>query len=568
MWQKKIVVSILILTFLLVNSFGKNLIESERLTNKSLLFTDKTNAENPDDSWQFSSSFSSTQGKNNWYYLERFGTQYKSMVWDSINNLWKGSQPLCEIAKGWMHPGVEDAVIAWKAPYTGKISIDGNIQRFTSANKVEFRGDGVRIRIMKNEKLIWPSKGWQTISIKPYIGSYQHPNKKYYYGGCSVRSLLITNVVAGDIIYFDVNKRNNCDYDRTEWLPKISYKDMPWFTTDKMEIVMTPNDLKRIGMHTFDGSFGVVKHGKQDYWWCSEWNGTLHYKLYGPLNNPSKKLIFRKNEKYFWEGLDSLNGHAWLTNIYQDTTTGNLIGFVHYEHVYPDNYRIGLAVSKNGGESFKLLGYILKSEDDEKTNGDIGNMLGTPYLVKNGYIYLYYGDLEGNSHFTKPAVARAPLEQVLRAANDYKLSEWSKYYKGHWSEKGIGGKASQLFDSHLRLHGDAAYSTYTKECVLSGYSQDLPVDGVFLSHSTDGINWANSWLVDNSGSGAICPYITIVNADGSDNAVVGKEFYLYWSFNADWGQEGSTPDGNYGLQTLYRQKIILMDKNSTPIPNH
>ncbi len=557
MLQTKIYPIIFVLLSVMFIPFQKVLTKPLIMNDKTQKAKQQNNSQNTDSSWQFSTDFSSMQGNKNWYYLEKVGNKYKPMVWDSVKSLWQGKQSSCEIANRWMHPGNEDAVIAWKAPYKGTISVDGYIRRFTSDNKVEFKGDGIRVRILKNNKSVWPSRGWQDVLIKPYVGSYSYPDKKYFYGGCSVRALFITKINAGDYIYFDLNKYNNPKYDRTEWLPKISYKNIPWYTTDKMEIVMAPNDLKRIGMHTFDGSFGVVKHGKEDFWWCSEWNGTLQYKFYGPLNNPSKVLIWRKKEKSFWLGLDSLNGHAWLENIYKDTKTGNLIGFVHYEHVYPDNCRIGLAVSKNGGKTFKLLGYILKSEVDEKSNGDVGNMLGTPYFIKDGYIYLYYGDSNGKSQFTRPAVARAPLAQVLKAAYNNKLFPWSKYYNGRWDQNGLGGKASQLFDDHLRVHGDAAFSTYTKEFILSGYSQNLAEDGVFLSHSNDGINWTHSWLVDNNGCGAICPYITIVNADGNDNSIVGKSFYVYWSFNAEWGSEGNTPEGNYGLQTLYRQKIIL-----------
>ncbi|HEX5552125.1 MAG TPA: hypothetical protein VFX43_02670, partial [Chitinophagaceae bacterium] len=456
------------------------------------------------------------------------------------------------------------AVIAWKAPHSGTICIRGNVRRFAeydspAHNRVEFRGDGIRFKIMQNNEQLWPSVGWQEIAIEPYVGSYQHPSKEYSYGGCAVKHILITQVEAGDMIYFHGNKRNEVNFDKIEWAPEIIYDDIPWYTTDKMEIVMRPDDLKRIGMHTFDGSFGVLYGGKENNWWLSEWNGTLHYKLQGPLDNPSQTLIWKKNEGSFWENFNLPKGHAWLINLYHDTARNNLLGFVHYEHVMPDNFKIGLAVSKNNGETFKLLGFILASEQDIESTVGTGNMFGVPYIIKDGFFYIYYGDYgnsEGALH-VRPAVARARVSEVLEAADHGELCSWSKYYNGRWNEPGLGGRASQLFDRRLIVHGDAAYSDFADEYYLSGYGQGIKENGVFLSRSKDGIIWESTWLVDNSNADVLCPYITIVNADGTDNAEVGNEFYVYWSFNAEWSHDYNTPLANYGLQTLYRQKVIL-----------
>jgi hypothetical protein len=520
--------------------------------------------------WLFSEGFSSTQGADNWYYKEWDGTSYHSMTWNAEDKLWQGRQPLCMIADSWVHPGDNDAVIAWKAPRSGSVCIRGNVRRVVTygssqERRVEFRGDGIRFKIMKNSEQVWPSQGWQEIAIEPYVGSYEYPSKEYTYGGCPVKHILVTQVNEGDMIYFHANKRAEPGYDRVEWVPEIIYDEIPWYTTDKMEIVMRPDDLKRLGIHTFDGSFGVLPDGRGAcYWWMSEWNGTLHYKLHGPMDDPSKTLVWKKNEKEFWQDFNLPKGHAWLINLYHDTPTGNLLAFIHYEHITPDNFKIGLAVSKDKGETFKLLGFILESEQDIESNVGRGNMFGVPYVIKDGFFYVYYGDYgdsEGTLH-VRPAVARAPVSEVLKAADHYTLSPWSKYYNGRWDEPGLGGKASQLFDSRLIVHGDAAYSTFTDTYYLSGYGQGNKERGVFLSRSADGIRWEHTWLVDNSDMDVLCPYITIVNADGTDNAKVGDEFYIYWSFNGEWSLDYNTPRVNYGLQTLYRQKVILSKSRS------
>ncbi len=539
--------------------------QSAAINGDKIIDENNPKLKNKDCLWLFSEGFSSTQGFDNWYYKEWNGTTYHPMTWNAGNKLWQGNQPLCMIADRWLHPSDHDAVIAWQAPRSGSVCISGNVRRVVTygpsqERRVEFRGDGIRFKIMKNNEQVWPSQGWQEMYIEPYMGSYENPSKEYTYGGCSVKHILVTLVNTGDMIYFHANKRTEPDYDRVEWIPEIEYDEIPWYTTDKMEIVMRPDDLKRIGVHTFDGSFGVLPDGSGScYWWMSEWNGTLHYKLHGPLDNPSKILVWEKNEKEFWEDFNLPKGHAWLINLYHDTATGNLLAFIHYEHITPDNFKIGLAVSKNKGETFKLLGFILESEEDTESNVGKGNMFGAPYIIKDGYFYVYYGD-NGNSEGTlhvRPAVARSPVSEVLKAADHYQLSPWSKYYNGKWDEPGLGGKASQLFDSRLILHGDAAYSTFNETYYLSGYGQGDKERGVFLSRSKDGIKWEQTWLVDNSNMDVLCPYITIVNFDGTDNAKVGKEFYVFWSFGSEWSLDYNTPIANYGLQTLYRQKVVL-----------
>lgn len=49
------------------------------------------------------------------------------------------------------------------------------------------------------------------------------------------------------------------------------------------------------------------------------------------------------------------------------------------------------------------------------------------------------------------------------------------------------------------------------------------------------------------------PYITIVNEDGTDNALVGDSFYAYWAFAPRF-----TELGNANLRYLVRQRVQLV----------
>jgi hypothetical protein len=58
-------------------------------------------------------------------------------------------------------------------------------------------------------------------------------------------------------------------------------------------------------------------------------------------------------------------------------------------------------------------------------------------------------------------------------------------------------------------------------------------------------------------NGTLSPYITIVNQDGTDNALVGDSFYAYWAFAPRY-----TELGNGNLPYLVRQRVQLV----TPPP--
>ncbi len=102
------------------------------------------------------------------------------------------------------------------------------------------------------------------------------------------------------------------------------------------------------------------------------------------------------------------------------------------------------------------------------------------------------------------------------------------------------------------VHSDAAYSTHTNKYVLTGYSHQNR--GIWFSSSDDGLDWAPlSWISKGSPDNiTLSPYHTIINTDGTDNAVVGQSFYLYYNFNRDWDALAYA-----GLLYIYRQKVTL-----------
>lgn len=495
--------------------------------------------------YQFKESFSSTQGHGQWYYKQANGSNYADMEWIAAGNYWRGSCPYCLIGNGWVHPDINDAVIAWKAPREGNVTLRG------VADHQSLMGDGVRAKIMKfsNNQLtqLWPSSGYQVIQ----------PN-------FMAQPIVKTQVAVNDFIYFHIDRGavDNKDSDTTYWSPRVSYNYEPKYTLDKAEHVMTPGDFANIGVGADDAadiSMSIIPNGTNFDFYHSSKHGSKSQKFTGPLNAPA---TFLQYNKYPFTDTEIPNGTGcntpegwWLANMYR-TDEGHLLAFTHIENVKASEnigwWSIGLAYSTNNGNTFTKLGKIIGQETKEfpAVCSDVhANIFGVPYAVKDGYFYLYYGE-------PRAAVARAPIAEVLAAAQNGTVSQWQKYYNGTWNEPGMNGHYSPIMPyNHVphdfAVHGDAAYSSAIGKYVLSGYTH-IGGKGVFITFSDDGVNYANpEWIVtsDSYAKGTLAPYITIVNEDGSDNGQIGQTFYVYYSYRPN-GQP------NTG-RNLYRQKITL-----------
>ncbi|GGG86316.1 RHS repeat domain-containing protein [Paenibacillus radicis (ex Gao et al. 2016)] len=150
------------------------------------------------------SEFGNQQGVNNWFYQSWNGTKYEDMVWDSQNTRWRGGHAWNLITKEWLHPDTNDTVLKWVAPRTGSINIKGKV----SKHPINLLGDGVKVKIMKNNTKIWPAQDWTFIKGDDSVGVIHNVN---------------VNVTAGDQIYFILNKIIDLSYDATLWNPTISY---------------------------------------------------------------------------------------------------------------------------------------------------------------------------------------------------------------------------------------------------------------------------------------------------------------------------------------------------------
>ncbi len=301
--------------------------------------------------------------------------------------------------------------------------------------------------------------------------------------------------------------------------------------------------------HAIDAPLTTYVSGGVRYWLNSL--GSVHMKYKGTLDAPFQTQVWTKDTKTLfsdpyhlglggpWRKIDAKNftfdGSAvWVVNVYQPSDK-EILAFLHIEipalvnGVYTTGKsKIGLAWSKNGGESFTYIGDIVTYSGTASEY----NMQGAPYIIKDGYFYLYYHDMCPGQ---ETSVARADVATVIAAAKNGQVTTWSKYDKSGWTNTGLGGVCSAIKITPGIDHTDAAYSSYTGKyyLLLSQYGASTVPTWIKLFESTDGISW--TYLTDivsapTAKSGGY-QYVTIVNADGTDNGVVGKSFYVYSAKN-------------------------------------
>ncbi|MEJ3745048.1 hypothetical protein WEI85_17345 [Actinomycetes bacterium KLBMP 9797] len=492
-------------------------------------------------SYQFSTGFSSTQGQGQWHYLQWTGSAYSPMTWDATNSRWKGSCTYCLIGRGWVHPESTEAVIGWRAPRAGTVTVRGTMDH----RQYGTSSDGVRTFIKRQGTQVWPSEAHQT--IQP---------------GFMANHVVRVDVAAGDFLYFHVNKIGTSNHDSLRWDPRVDYGYEPPFTLDRAELVMTPADYDRVGIpYAHDSSLSVVPRGAGfDFYHSGDW-GTRLSKFHGTLDEPAQSLIYAADK--LGVGDHQVNERWWVTNLYE-TPEGNLLAFCHIENADTATtgwWAIALAYSTDDGQTFQRLGKVVTQTALGSSTSP--NIDGIPYVVKDGYFYVYYTESTNQA-----AVARAPVASVLDAAGRGTVSAWHKYHNGGWTETGHHGQASEIMPDSVwySTHGDAAYSTYLGKYLMAGPTGRLG-DGVYLTFSDDAVHYGvPSWVQSSpvATKNSASPYATIVDLDGSDNGVVGQSFYVY--FNHRPKEEATQPEWSTVYRWLYRQKVTLhragFDKNS------
>lgn len=301
----------------------------------------------------------------------------------------------------------------------------------------------------------------------------------------------------------------------------------------------------------------------------STWNST--FKYCGPLSDPRKNLqnVNKTLNKDLFTIPTRLKSHVshshkqgvkiyanfFLKNVI-DLGKGELLGLLHLEYmknyinnppVYPAIYRIGLCYSRNSGDSWTFCGDIIGVNDTTHDTVDMAfNIGGAPYLIIDGFIYVYFNEKSPVSK-QYPSVARAELSSVVSAARASNVTKWLKYNKNskNFDQDGISGLGSPVINrEYLDVHSDATYCNYLKKYLLIVRENSDP--GLFMYISADGIEWSRTQKLasDNIDQGVqrhpVYPFfVSLSDGSNSDMSIVGKEFYVYfinihWPLSYNW----------------------------------
>jgi hypothetical protein len=318
-------------------------------------------------------------------------------------------------------------------------------------------------------------------------------------------------------------------------------------TTGKEEVVMTANERLSAGLNTWpDGPMGVERDGT-GYAFYGANSGNVA-RTHGPLDDPAASDV---SPRIKVEGAKLLTDVRYASggSIYE-AGSGMKLMFIHLERRPPGTSHswygsVALATSTDDGHTWTFLGEIFRpnlSYRSYKLHQPCGAVVETSfgqYVLRSvggtKYFYIYSPDTQGdcNANF---AVARAPVTAVVRAAQNNRVSRWSKYYGGAWREPALGGRSSNVAPNGGRRSFSIAYDSYLNRYVLAMTRVVSPgVHGITLSQSANGVTWSSPQVVFATAGEVYAP--TIVGT-GWDPAVATQHFYVYYSYSGDAGFGG------------------------------
>ena len=485
-----------------------------------------------------------TQGQGNWYYQEWNGTSYTDMTWDTTYKWWRGSSIFTAISSNWQHPEVNDSVRKWVATAPGKITISGNVKLESS------QGDGVIVSIKKNNTVLW---GPVTISGRD-IKSHH----------------IVTDIAAGEAIYFIVNKNTNSTYDTTMWDPYISYghdslTGEGWSFGDTSSTVFTNAN----GVYE-DGNIGLCRDSNGDLWAITGHTNTGYIKIF--KGTTIDNLTFQYNANFnftpsadadagvagtayngisYPDGIKS-RGSMWPTSLWIDSD-GKYYCYFHNETAWnaggteytakaaaigePDFRHIGLMTSNDAGKNWDFEGWVLSANevcyttayrpDGLTTGGQSSDIVslgaGDNSLYVDtaiGYLYMFY--TISNFSMSQDTLIRDGI-YVARASIDSKgmPGSWYKYYNGAFTEPGNMGKETPVLTN--AVIPSVSYNSYLGKYVMVTYNRsiwngvDIGPCPAQISTSTDLVNWSKPQVVDFGRTDMGKAYWTICNSDSTGN---------------------------------------------------
>jgi hypothetical protein len=268
--------------------------------------------------------------------------------------------------------------------------------------------------------------------------------------------------------------------------------------------------------------------------------GTLDHPLGRPLSdpNPPPREFLLPTSANLPPTMDYVGGGPVYRVPEGEPGAGSLFLVYHAERVAGPFWSwLGLARSRDEGETWEDLGLIISAgmPFDSQFHFDVGDgglVEAADPSTGHRYFYIFFPDQFSVSSWTYLSVARAPYEELLRAAADERSKKapelFHKYYDGHWDQPGLGGMSSELFPAVTgETDGDpqVAWSAYRHRFVT------IMDNGQYIAYgeSRDGLHWpAMQVLLGTNPETPVYGYANAVGL-GPDPGILGDTFYSFYT---------------------------------------
>ncbi len=306
------------------------------------------------------------------------------------------------------------------------------------------------------------------------------------------------------------------------------------FTTNTPEVVVTNAQRLAAGVNVWpDGNMGFYRFGGQNR--VAAANSS---NIASTTSTPANFLSSVVSSSIAISSLKEAANYASGGPIYNDIANNRLLMFYHAENNTVGGFwsSIGMAVSTDGGTSWTDLGRIIKPNLAVNSPNNLRSVevMGAPYMVKDGYFYVYFkdtldsGTIGGQS--LNLTVARASVADVLSAANTGGVANFQKYYQSSFSQPGLGGLSQNIAVGYPFMRWcDVIYLPQISRYALV-FTSEINASTFMMSLGTsqDGVSWYPSARITDYTAGRELIYLTASSDNYSDPRVAtGNQFYIY-----------------------------------------